>query len=42
MSGRRGGFPQNVDFTTSAGADCTPGTLSVDDVRAVLDPSCPE
>ncbi len=42
LSPRRGGFPQSVSFTVSAGESCGVGTLSLDDLKLVQDPSCPE
>jgi hypothetical protein len=39
---RRTGTSSTVDFRVTAAASCTAGTLSIDDIRAVHDPTCPE
>lgn len=40
--GRRAGFGQTVEFRISTGEACASGSLSIDDVRVGLDPTCPE
>lgn len=39
---RRGAFPASIELTATAGEPCAPGLLSIDDVRSVRDPACPE
>lgn len=38
---RRPGFPHVFSFGVSATSGCTPGSLSLDDLRVTRDPACP-